>query len=84
MLGRRHHAAHSINRKLLDDAIDRGGEELELRSLLRLHEIAAQAGGLALRFRKVVEQLALEFGHGLRASFDDRRQRGFGSLSRLF
>ena len=34
LLGRRHHAAHSMNRELLDNSIDRSGQELELCSLL--------------------------------------------------
>ena len=76
LLGWRHHAAYSMNRKLLDNAIDRSGQDLEFCSLLCLCQIAAESGGLALRLSELAEQFAMKFRHRLSTSFDDGRYRG--------
>jgi hypothetical protein len=59
-------------------AVDRGGQGLQLGALVRLDEILAQPGRLALGFDQFAEQRAAELGRGLRAGFGDggdRRRR---------
>ena len=55
LLGRRHHAAHGMDRELLDNAIDRSGQELKLRSLAPPLPNRRQASGFALRLREFAE-----------------------------
>ena len=61
LLGRGHHAAHGMNRELLDDAINRCGQDLELYSLIRLRQIVTEVGSLRSASARSLEQLPMKF-----------------------
>ena len=77
-LRRRHHPADGVDRKLLDDAVDRRGQPLQICLLLRLDDFLGETGGLCLGLGQLVVARPAPFGLGLRQRLDNRRYRRLG------
>src|SRR5437773_9883418 len=78
-LRRRHHPADGVDRKLLDDAVDRRGQPLQICLLLRLDDFLGETGNLYLGLGQLVRSEERRVGKECRGRWWwgwGRRKRG--------